>query len=256
MFIDTHCHIDDAKFSYKDLVYNNLVDNNVIYAINMSCDKKSLKDSVNLAEKYERVYFGAGIHPSDIDDLNDDAVELIIKLSGHRKCVAIGEIGLDYHFEPFDKDKQINGLIKQIEIASAVSLPVSIHCRDATLDMLNILKDNKSKLQNGVIMHCFSGSVETAKELIKNGIYISFGGTLTFKNSKNIKEVAKEIPLDFILTETDSPYLSPEPFRGQVNEPKNVSYVLEYLAFLRGIEREALSEIILNNAKRLMKKLK
>ncbi|MBQ9514108.1 MAG: TatD family hydrolase [Clostridia bacterium] len=256
MFIDTHCHIDDEKFSDKDAVYTNLVAKNVIYAINMSCNNKSIDDSVYLAEKYERVYFGAGIHPSDIEELNDEIIDKIIGATKHKKCVAIGEIGLDYHFEPFSREKQVDGFIKQLEIASSVSLPVSIHCRDATGDMLNILKDNKSKIKNGAIMHCFSGSVETARELIKMGVYISFGGTLTFKNAKNLKEVAKDIPNDFILTETDSPYLSPEPYRGRINEPQNVSLITEYLAFLRNTDVNNMATTILNNTCRIMPKLK
>ena len=256
MFVDTHCHIDDNKLADKKAVYDNLVRKNVLYAINMSCDVQSIKDSIFLADNYERIYFGAGIHPSEIDELDGDAIDFILKASKHEKCVAIGEIGLDYHFERFDKDKQTKGFIQQIEIASAVSLPVSIHCRDATGDIMNILKSNKSKLKNGAIMHCFSGSVETAKELIKLGVYISFGGTLTFKNAKNIKEVAVFLPQEYILTETDSPYLSPEPLRGKINEPQNVSYITEYLAFLRGEDTETLSTKILENTRRIMTKLK
>ncbi len=255
MYIDTHCHIDDEKLCDKDLIIDNLVKNKVDYAINMGIDLKSSLVGKELSDKYDRVFFAVGFHPSELDKYNSNSLDQLKEISLNKKCVAIGEIGLDYHFEPFNKDKQKTAFIEQIELANFLKLPFSVHSRDATQDTFNILKDNKDKIKNGVIMHCFSGSIETALEYIKLGVYISFSGTLTFKNAKNLVEVASRIPLEFCLTETDSPYLSPEPFRGTTNEPKNVSFVLNKLAEIKGLTQEETSFAVINNAKRVFNKL-
>jgi TatD DNase family protein len=179
----------------------------------------------------------------------------ISALTSHEKCLAVGEIGLDYYWKPFDKEKQKEVFIKQIELANQSKLPICIHSRDATLDTLTILKENKSKLSNGLVFHCFSGSVETAREVLDLGSYISFAGPLTFKNSRYTVEVAKFAPEDRCLTETDSPYLAPHPLRGTVNSPKNVSIIAAFLASVKGMEVERLAEQVFKNAKTLFKKL-
>ena len=255
MYIDTHCHLHDEKLKDTDLVVEEYAKSGVTYALNMACCALTSNKGKDLAERYESVYFGTGCHPSDINGLDQNEFDQIAKLTTHPKCVAVGEIGLDYYWEPYDKEKQIAGFIKQIELAKSVKLPISIHSRDATGDMLSILKQNKDKLTYGGVMHCFAGSVETAKELLKLGLYISFAGPLTFKNANSILEVAKFVPDDMCLTETDSPYLSPHPLRGKVNGPKNVPIILAKLAELKGIDNVELAKKVMKNAKTLFTKL-
>jgi len=255
MYIDTHCHLHDEKLSDTDRVVSEYLDSGVDIALNMACCALTSNKGKELAEKYPSVYFGSGCHPSDIKGFDQNEFDQICALCDHPKCVAVGEIGLDYYWEGYDKKLQQDGFIRQLELAKQKKLPVSIHCRDATGDMLRILKENKDKLTYGGVMHCFSGSVETAAELIKLGLYISFAGPLTFKNANTILEVAKFVPIDRCLTETDSPYLSPHPLRGKVNGPKNVPIIASVLAKEKGVELDYLAPIIMNNAKTLFNKL-
>ena len=256
LLIDTHCHIDDEKFTNKKEIYDNFVSCGGEIAINMGCDEKSSQSGLELSKMFPNVYFGVGVHPENVDKVNDETFFKIEELAKDVKCVAIGEIGLDYHYEPFDKNKQIEVFERQIELANKLKLPISIHSRDATLDIVNILKAFKDKLSFGAVMHCFSGSCETAKILLDMGVYISFGGTVTFKNSVKAVEVASFVPLDKMLTETDCPYLAPTPLRGTVNEPKNVELVMGFLANLRGKDKEEFAEIIKENTLRLFTKIK
>lgn len=256
MYIDTHCHLHDAKLSDTDAVVLEYLRCGVSTAINMGCCAATSEQGKILSEKYPSVYFASGCHPSDIEGFNQAEEDRILALTSHEKCVAIGEIGLDYYWQPFDKDKQKAGFIRQIEMAKAVKLPICIHSRDATGDMLQLLKDNKNKLTYGGVMHCFSGSVETAAELLKLGIYISFAGPLTFKNARQLLDVAKFVPQDMCLTETDSPYLAPHPLRGTVNTPKNIPIILACLAQLKGLDNVELAGIVMQNAKRLFTKIK
>lgn len=256
MYIDTHCHLDDEKFVSVERTIDEFQKLNVTHVINMGCNIMSVQNSLNLSKQFNSVFFGAGIHPSDIDKASNEDFSKIVEICKDEKCVAIGEIGLDYHFLPFDKDKQIDVFISQIEIATDNKLPISVHCRDATFDMLNVLGCNKSKLNNSGVMHCFSGSKETCKTLLDLGFYIGFGGTLTFKNARNLLEICDYVPLDRILTETDSPYLSPEPYRGQMNTPKNIPIILDKIAKIKGVAFEKMAEIVIENAKTLFKKLR
>lgn len=255
MFIDTHCHLDDERYSSVENVVNTFVRDGVDFAINMGCSYSSSERGKELSEQFKQIYFCAGFHPSDVD-LFDNELEKTIPLLDHEKCLGIGEIGLDYYWKPFDKEKQIKCFVSQLELANYKKLPVCIHSREATGDMINILKQNKNLLTNGGVMHCFSGSVETAKELMDIGLYISFAGPITFKNAGKLLEVAKYVPLEYCLTETDSPYLAPHPLRGSVNEPKNVALICAFLAQLKNIEIESFAKSIMDNAKRLFKKLK
>lgn len=255
MFIDTHCHLHDEKLVDLDAVVNNFLREKVTKVINMGCCLKTSEIGKTLAERYDSVYFAAGYHPGDIKDFNDDELEKIQVLAKHDKCVAIGEIGLDYYWQGYDKEKQQEGFIKQIELAKEMKLPISIHSRDATGDMLKILKDNKEKLVYSGVMHCFSGSKETATELMKLGLYISFAGTVTFKNAANLKEIAKFVPVDRCLTETDCPYLAPHPLRGTINEPKNIPLIAGHVAELKGIDVYEVADNVYKNAKTLFKKL-
>lgn len=254
MFIDIHCHLDDERLSDTSAVVSDFLSQKVSRAIFASCSDKSSEYGKNIAEEFEQIYFTAGFHPDEIERFNKENFEKVKKLCSHPKCVAVGEIGLDYHYEPYDKELQARVLIEQIKLANEMDLPVQIHSRDATKDTFDILKANPVK--RGGVMHCYSGSVEMAKEYIKLGYYISFSGVVTFKNGARAKEVAKAIPLDKILTETDCPYLSPEPLRGTLNSPKNVRLTTEYVAQLRGLTVEETALAVMENAKRLFYKLK
>ena len=222
----------------------------------MGCCADTSEMGKTLAEKYPSVYFATGCHPSDINGFDDKEFERISALTSHEKCVAVGEIGLDYYWEPFDKEKQKAGFIKQIELAKDSKLPICIHSRNSTEDMLKILKANKDKLIYGGVMHCYSGSVETAAEILKLGLYISFAGPLTFKNARSLLDVAKFVPDDKCLTETDCPYLAPHPLRGTVNEPKNVAIITAFLASLKGRDLTEFASIVKTNAKNLFYKIK
>ncbi|MCQ2386996.1 MAG: TatD family hydrolase [Clostridia bacterium] len=257
MFIDTHCHLDDEKIKDRlDQVVQDFTNANVSRVINIGCNLPSSILVKDQAEKYDSVYFAAGFHPMDIKEYCKEGEDGIISLLSHKKCVAVGEIGLDYYWEKDNKERQIECFISQIEIAKTMKLPINVHIRDAIGDAVKILKDNKDKLTYGGVMHCYSGSIEVANELLKLGFYFSFGGTLTFKNARNIPEVASKLPIDRIFTETDCPYLSPEPLRGTVNEPKNIPIIAKKLAEVRGENVEDLANQIMKNAKTLFTKMK
>lgn len=256
MFIDTHCHICDDKLEDKAKVVEKMRKSGVGIAIEAGCDLESSKRASNLSKDYNEVYFGAGIHPENAGEKFEKNAYEFDRLLNDEKCVVVGEIGLDYHYEPFDRELQKKLFIAQLEIAFARKLPVCIHCRDATEDMLKIIRENKSKFLYGGVMHCFSGSVETARELLNVGLYLGFGGTLTFKNSVKAVEAATFVPLDACLTETDSPYLAPVPFRGSVNEPCNIPIIAEKLACIKGVTIDVVEKAIEGNAKRLFYKIK
>lgn len=256
MFIDTHCHLDDNKLIDTESVVKDYLLSGVDIAINMGCNIASSEKGMELSKKYPSIYFAAGFHPSDAETFNVDALTKIKELTFDEKCVAIGEIGLDYYWTPYDEKKQNECLESQIELANECKLPICIHSRNATADMLKILKDNKSKLSNGAVMHCYSGSVETARELLNLGLYISFAGPVTFKNANGLLDVAKFVPLDRCLTETDSPYLAPHPLRGTVNSPKNVPIITAFLATLKNEDITEFANVVMKNAKSVFKKLK
>lgn len=255
-FFDSHAHYNDEKFKEeRDELIKNIYSEGVTRVINAGYSLESSKKALEIAKKYDFMNVIVGISPNDIQELKKEDLQEIEDLAKNKKVVAIGEIGLDYYWQPYDKKKQNEVFIKQIELAKECKLPISIHSRDATFDMLSVLKDNKDKLTYGAVMHCFSGSKETAAELLKLGLYISFAGPLTFKNANAILEVAKFVPDDMCLTETDSPYLSPHPLRGKVNGPKNVGIILAKLAEIKGTTIEKLAPIIMKNAKTLFYKL-
>ena len=260
MYIDTHAHLNYPE-KYGDLpqLLAKIAAAGVDTVINVGWD---LASSALAAEQAERLaaapalYFAAGFHPSNLQDYQTGDEERLASLLQSPKGVAVGEIGLDYHYEDTDEAAQKRAFCAQLELAEALSLPVIIHSRDAAADTLRILKDNRAKLRAGGVMHCFSGSPETAKEYLKLGLYISFAGPVTFKNARRLDEVAKTVPPERILAETDSPYLAPEPFRGTLNTPKNVVQVYEKLAQLRGEEVFALAARIHENAKTLFYKIR
>lgn len=214
-----------------------------------SCDNlEEIKLNLRLTKKYSNVYSSVGIHPHEAKSWDDVSKITILDQAKNEKIVAIGETGLDFYYKYSSPDIQIQAFKEQIRIAKEVSLPIIIHCRDAFSEALEILKEEKP--DRGVF-HCFTGDLQSAKEAIKMGFYISWSGILTFKTTKDLKEIAKEIPLENTLIETDCPFLTPVPFRGKRNEPKYVRYVAEELARIKGVSLEEVGEITSRNAKRL-----
>lgn len=238
---DTHAHLYDKAFDRdRDEVLTRTLEA-VDYVVIPSENYETSQKAVRLAETCGPVYGSVGIHPHETKYASEEILQKIGDLAQLPKVKAIGEIGLDYHFFYSDKETQQKWFARQIELARDLDLPFLIHDREAHGDTLSILKKHKNSRMRG-IMHCFSGSVETAEELMKLGFYISFAGPLVFPNSRRLKEAAREIPLDRLLIETDSPYLTPPPHRGERNEPANVIYVAEEIARLKGIPVETVVE--------------
>ena len=255
MYIDTHAHLLDKKLPNISEVVSNYLSVGVEKVINMACCLETARECAKMAESFESVYFGSGIHPQDIKDATDKDLEEIAKIASHQKCVCIGEIGLDYYWDKSYKEIQKEKLVKELEIAKTLKLPFSFHSREATLDTLTLLKDNRDKIEFGGVLHCFSGSKDTAREVLNLGLKIGLGGTATFKNAKYIVEVLDYVPLDSIVVETDCPYLAPEPFRGTVNEPKNIPIIVEFIAQKKNIDKKELAQIIYKNSCEVFKKL-
>ena len=245
--IDTHCHLNKEYYENVETVINDAVSDNVEYLIVSSCSPENWEENINLINKYKNIYLNISLHPEygneEIDyDLYLEQMKKIIKYNS--KIIAIGEIGLDYHYDNTNKDRQKDLFIKQIMLAKEYKLPIVVHTRDATKDTIDILK----KFNIKGIIHCFSGSLETAREYINMGFYLGIGGVVTFKNSK-LKDVIKEIGLDSIVLETDSPYLSP--IRGNKNFPKNIKIIAEYIASLLNISVEEVSKKTTLNVKKI-----
>lgn len=251
MLIDSHTHLTDDKFAEdRHDILEALNDNGVEIILNPSCNLDESKLAIELAEKYPYVYAGIGFYPNELDDMSYEKLTELKKLAEHEKVIAIGEIGLDYYWDDSKKDLQKKWFREQIRLANELNLPYIVHNRDAHADTLAIMTEEKKENTRG-ILHCFSGSVELAHEFIKLGFMISLAGPVTFKNSKMAKKVATEIPLEHLLIETDAPYLTPEPFRGKRNEPKNVRYVAEQIAVLKGISYDKVVEATSNNFRKL-----
>ena len=232
MLIDTHVHLNFPQFKSIDTaeLLKRAKENNVDLMINAGSDYQSCIDTIDLANKYSNIYAAIGIHPHHAEEITDDIFLKIEKLSKKPRVVAIGEVGLDYYYDNSKKEAQIHIFKKFIDLASSLDLPLIIHDREAHADILNILKEElKSKKLRGV-MHCFSGDVEFAKEILALGFYISFTGPITFKNGYKARETAKSIPIEKLMVETDCPFLAPEPFRGKTNEPAFVRFIAEKLA--------------------------
>ena len=264
MYIDTHAHLNyDNKYGDMAALLADIAAAGVDTVVNVGWNYDSSALAAEMAEHRNAdgsagapvLYFAAGFHPSNLADFRTGDYERIAALLASPKGIAVGEIGLDYHYDGTDEAAQKRAFCEQLELADSLGLPFIIHSRDAAADTLQILKDNRDKLSHGGVMHCFSGSPETAKEYLKLGLYISFAGPVTFKNARRLDEVAKIVPADRILAETDSPYLAPEPLRGTLNTPKNVVRVYEKLAALRGEPLEELAAQIHKNAHTLFKKL-
>lgn len=251
MLIDSHAHLDDRRFDDdREMIINNLKNNNIELVINIGADLKTSVASVDLANKYENIYAAVGVHPHSAKEVNTMVMEMIKELAENEKVVAIGEIGLDFYYDNSPRDIQRKWFIEQLKLAKELDLPVIIHTRDASQETYDILKNNQDGTVRGV-MHCYSGSVEMAARYIDMGFYISLGGPVTFKNARVVREVAEAVPLDKLLIETDCPYLTPEPYRGKRNEPVYVKYVAEKIAEIKGITYKELVKATNENAKRL-----
>lgn len=249
--INTHSHVNMLRETNIDEAIQNAIDNKIVTIV-PSSSAQDIFDTDKFIKKYNDVYGYVGVFPEEVKDFSDKTLtdmEEIIK--SNPKIIGIGEIGLDYYWDKSFKELQKEVFIKQIEFANQMNLPLNIHSREAHLDTLEILK--KYNKNSTAIMHCFSGSLEFARECIKEGIYIALGGVVTFKNAKKTKEVAKNIPLEYLLLETDDPYLAPVPFRGKENQPMYVKYVAEEIANLRGIAPEEVAKTSTENAKKIFK---
>lgn len=251
MLFDTHVHLNADQYK-EDLeeVINRALSEGISQMVVVGFDRPTIERAMELVEKYDFLYASVGWHPVDAIDMKDEDLLWIEELASHPKVVAIGEMGLDYYWDKSPKDVQKEVFRRQIQLAKRVKLPIIIHNRDATADIVEILKEEEAK-EVGGIMHCFSGSPETAKECVEMNFYISLGGPVTFKNAKKPKEVAEAIPLEKLLIETDCPYLAPHPYRGKRNEPSYVKLVAEQIAEIKGISFEEVAEATTENAKKI-----
>lgn len=250
MLIDTHCHLYKEYYEDIDSIIKLSKENNVVYYINNGCDAKSNVEVLELVEKYSSVYGALGIHPEYVENYTLDDIKFIEDNLNNPKIVAIGEIGLDYHYSKENKAEQIKLLELQLELAEKYDMPVIIHSRDATEDTINTLKKYKVK---GVI-HSFSGSLETAKIYIKMGYLLGINGVVTFKNC-NLKDVLKEIPIENIVLETDSPYLTPVPFRGKQNNSSHILDIAKFISEIYDLTLDDVSRITTDNVLKLYTKI-
>ena len=254
MIFDTHCNLNDEILLPRvEEVINDAKEAGVDRFLVVGWDKESGLCAIRLAEQYDCVYAAIGFHPENIFDMQDGDFEELMKNINHPKVVAVGEIGLDYYWEkdPLKREIQKEWFIKQIEFANEHHLPISVQNRDAFNDCLSILKEHKPLY--GGVMHCYSGSVESLKDVLDLGMYIGLGGPVTFTNAKTPKEVAEVVPLDKLVVETDCPYLSPHPLRGTVNEPKNLRWIIDEITRLKGMSKKHLMYVVYNNSLELFK---
>ena len=247
MFIDTHCHVLSEYYDNIDEVVNQCKKNNVNRIIVNGCDINSNKEVLELVSKYDIIYGAIGFHPTELDDFNDEYFEFLENNISNPKIVAIGEIGLDYYYDNTDKNKQKEIFKRQLDIANKYSKPIIVHSRNSIQDTYNILKEYN--LFGSI--HCFSGSVEMAREFIKIGYKLGIGGIITYKNAKNIREVVKNIDLSYILLETDSPYLTPSPYRGKNNSPEYIPLIASTIADIKNISINDVSKVTTANAEEI-----
>lgn len=251
MYFDSHAHYDDEQFDEdREILLEGMQKNGVDLIVNVAADMKSSYTSIELAKKYPFIYCSVGVHPHDVEHLTMDNIEELRKLSSYEKVVAIGEIGLDYYYDLSPRELQRKWFKEQLELAKTLNLPVIIHSRDASQETFDIIIE--SGIKEGVI-HCFSGSLELAREYVKRGFYIGVGGSSTFKNARKTVEVVEGIDLSHILIETDSPYLTPVPNRGKRNDSSNLVHVVQKISEIKDIPTDEVCKITMENAKKLFR---
>ena len=248
MIFETHAHYDDDAFDNdRDKIIRLLNEEGIAPIVNIGASLKSTETTVELAHEYEHVYAAVGVHPSDSAELTEKDIEWLRELSNNPKVVAIGEIGLDYHYDEPDKEVQKKWFMRQLELAKETGLPIVVHSRDAAADTLEILSRDEFRGLKGII-HCFSYSAEMAAEYVKMGYLIGVGGVVTFKNGRKLHEVVRKIPLENIVVETDCPYLAPEPYRGRRNSSAYLPYVIERIAALKELSYAEVERAVYENA--------
>lgn len=253
MIIETHIHLNHQQYDDLDDVIARATEAGITHMIDIGCEPHSLDTSIAISEKYPNIKSSIGLHPVDVSMRTDEIMEKIKNLAtSSEQVIAIGEIGLDYHWHPEEKDIQLELFHEQMKLAEELNLPVIIHSRDAYQDCLEVIKQYPAV--TGVI-HSFSSDYNDAKQFVEEGYYIGIGGPVTFKNGHNQKDVVANIDLDYLLIETDGPYLTPVPYRGKRNEPAYLTYILEEIALVRNEQKEKVSEAIYNNSLRLFKGL-
>ena len=251
MIFESHAHDEDARFDEdREALLSSFPQKGIDYVVNVGSSLKTTQQSIALAKQYDFIYAAAGVHPEETAELNEENFAWLCEQMKQEKVVAVGEIGLDYHWDEPERKIQKVWFERQIALARQVSLPMIIHSRDAAQDTLDIMKVCKAEEAGGVI-HCFSYGVEMAREYLNMGFYIGIGGVLTFKNAKKLKEVAKYVPLDRILLETDCPYMAPEPHRGKRNSSIYLPYVAETLATIKGVDVEEVYQTTRENGKQM-----
>ena len=248
MIFDTHAHYDDEQFDIdREELIGSLQEAGIARVANIGASLSSSQNSIDLAHRYDFFYAVVGVHPNEVEELNEENIQKLYEWSKDDKCVAIGEIGLDYHWPDPSPELQKKWFIRQLHIAREVKLPVVIHSRDAAADTMNIMKAEHAENIGGVV-HCFSYSKEIAKQCVDMGFYIGIGGVLTFKNAKKMVEVVEQTPMDKIILETDCPYLAPEPYRGKRNNSLYLPNVVTKMAEIKGISEEEVIRITEENA--------
>ncbi len=249
--IDTHAHYDSEGFDPdREELIASLPENGIVYAVNVGASMYGAEQSIAFAHRYPHMYAACGIHPDDVGELNEEQMQHLRNLCLDEKCVAVGEIGLDYHWMVESKEVQQKWFIRQLELAIELGLPVNIHSRDAAQDTFDIMRDHHAGTTGGII-HCYSGSPEMAREYVKMGYYLGIGGVVTFSNGKTLKKVVEQIPLEMLVTETDSPYLAPVPKRGKRNSSLNIPYIIEAIAQIKGMDAEDAAGVLFENARKV-----
>lgn len=250
-YFESHAHYEDEKFDQdRDTILKEIYDFGVTKCINIGTSVETNLKSIELANKYDYIYASIGIHPEEINEntYKEDIDNLRKLIKENKKIVAIGEIGLDYYWNKENKELQKEVFTKQIELANELNLPIIIHTRDAIQDMVDIIRSGIFKVK--AVLHCCPFNIELVKAGLENNFYIAFGGTCTFKNSKNADEIINKVPIENILIETDSPYLSPEPKRGTRNDSRNLEYVVKKISQVKGLTCEKVAEVTFDNAKK------
>ena len=256
MIIDTHAHYDDKAFEEdRSEVLESMAGEGIGRIVNIGSSLGACKRTIQLMEQYNFIYGALGVHPTDSGELTEEDIEWLRTQCALEKCVAVGEIGLDYYWDEPEREIQKKWFIRQLQLAREVNLPVVIHSRDAAQDTVDIMKAEKAQEIGGVV-HCYSYSRELAKNFLDMGFYFGIGGVVTFNNGRKLKEVVEYLPMDRIVLETDSPYLAPVPFRGKRNDSRKLTYVIDQIAEIKGLPTEEVIQTTTQNAYNLYPKLK